>query len=206
MVTRRTFLGMVASSALGPVAASATDRDIEPDFLRPYLHAAQLPALADRIPDRPRIVKIKAMGREPGQYGGTVRTIISGQSDLRFMTIYGYARLIGYDEKLNLQPDILEDFQSEEDRIFTLKLRPGHKWSDGAPFTADDFRYWWEDVILNKQLTPGGGALELRPKDHLPKFEVIDQLTVRYTWDVPNPNFLSALAAPQPLVIPGPSH
>ena len=75
MVTRRTFLGMVASSALGPVAASATDRDIEPDFLRPSLHAAQLPALADRIPDRPRIVKIKAMGREPGQYGGTVRTI-----------------------------------------------------------------------------------------------------------------------------------
>ena len=51
------------------------------------------------------------MGREPGQYGGTVRMLIGGQRDIRLMTIYGYARLVGYDEKLNFQPDILEIFE-----------------------------------------------------------------------------------------------
>jgi len=28
------------------------------------------------------------------------------------------------------------------------------KWSDGHPFTADDFVFWFEDVLLE----PGGGA------------------------------------------------
>ena len=76
------------------------------------------------------------MGRTPGQYGGTVRTIIGSAKDIRLMTIYGYARLIGYDEHLVFQPDILEGFQSENDTVFTFTLREGHKWSDGSPFTA----------------------------------------------------------------------
>jgi len=28
------------------------------------------------------------------------------------------------------------------------------KWSDGAPFTTDDVRFWYEDVLLNEELTP----------------------------------------------------
>jgi peptide/nickel transport system substrate-binding protein len=206
VVTRRTFLGVIASTMLPAAASAAMDRDYEPDYLRPWLKAAQLPPLADRIPDRPRIVHVKEMGREPGEYGGAVRMIIGSQSDLRFMTIYGYARLVGYDQKLQLQPDILDDFEATNDRVFTFRLRPGHKWSDGKPFTADDFRYWWEDVILNKSLTPGGGALELRPHGKLPHFEVIDPVTVRYTWEEPNPNFLPSLATPQPIVLAGPAH
>ena len=39
---------------------------------------------------------------------------------------------------------------SDGDRVFTIKLREGHKWSDGAPFTADDFVFWYEDIYLNK--------------------------------------------------------
>ena len=34
-----------------------------------------------------------------------------------------------------------------------------------------------------------------------PRFEVLDQLTVRYSWDEPNPGFLPRLAAPQPLTL-----
>ena len=39
---------------------------------------------------------------------------------------------------------------------FTLHLRPGHKWSDGAPFTTKDFRYYWEDVANDPELSPTG--------------------------------------------------
>ena len=28
------------------------------------------------------------------------------------------------------------------------------KWSDGQPFTADDFMFWYEDIYLNKDLVP----------------------------------------------------
>ncbi len=140
-----------------------------------------------------------------GRYGGTIRTIIGSAKDIRFMTIYGYARLVGYDEKLTLQPDILEAFQEENDTVFTFPVREGHRWSDGSLLTVDDFRYWWEDVLLNKDLTPGGGSLDLRVNGKLPRLEVVDNLTVRYSWDAPNPNFLPSLAAPQPLAIHGPS-
>ena len=38
-----------------------------------------------------------------------------------------------------LVPDILQAFEVEEGRIFTFHLRPGHKWSDGKPFTTRGF-------------------------------------------------------------------
>jgi len=205
VVTRRTFLGLLASTVL-PQPLMAADVDNEPDYLADWLRAGQMPHLAKRLPKFPRIVSVAAMGGTPGRYGGSVRTIIGSQNDIRFMTIYGYARLVGYDRTLSLQPDILESFSAVNDTVFTFKLRDGHKWSDGHPLTSNDFRYWWEDVILNKQLTPGGGALELRPHGNLPRFEVLDELTVRYSWDDPNPDFLPSLAAPQPLVILGPGH
>ncbi|MBB3146249.1 peptide/nickel transport system substrate-binding protein [Phyllobacterium trifolii] len=209
MVTRRTVLGTFGLGALGcamlPSLANAADRDIEPEYLAEQLRARSLPPLSQRLPKRPRIVRLKQMGRTPGQYGGTVRTIIGSAKDIRFMTIYGYARLIGYDERLVFQPDILEGFQSENDTVFTFTLREGHKWSDGSPFTVDDFRYWWEDVLLNKDLTPGGGSMVLRVDGNLPRFEVLDEWTIRYSWDKPNPDFLPNLAGPQPLVLVGPS-
>ncbi|MBA8879776.1 ABC transporter substrate-binding protein [Phyllobacterium myrsinacearum] len=204
MVTRRTVLGALAS-AMVPVTVRAADHDREPEFLADRLRATSLPPLAQRLPKRPRIINLKEMGRMPGQYGGTVRTIIGSQKDIRFMTIYGYARLVGYDEHLVLQPDVLESFQSENDTVFTFTLRDGHKWSDGSALTVDDFSYWWNDVLLNKDLTPGGGSLILRVNGNLPRFEVVDALTVRYSWDAPNPDFLPSLAAPQPLVLVGPS-
>ncbi|EJN06207.1 ABC transporter substrate-binding protein [Phyllobacterium sp. YR531] len=209
MVTRRKILGTIGLGGLGyllsPSFALAADRDLEPEFLADRLKARSLPPLVDRLPTRPRIIGLKEMGRVPGRYGGTVRTIIGSAKDIRFMTIYGYARLVGYDENLVLQPDILESFHEENDTIFTFTIREGHRWSDGSPLTVDDFRYWWEDVLLNKDLTPGGGSLDLRVNGKLPRFEVINDLTVRYTWDAPNPNFLPSLAGPQPLAIHGPS-
>ncbi len=205
MVTRRTFLGGLVGAAIAPAVLRA-QQAAEPEFLKERLTSGSLPPMAERIPLRPRIVNLKEMGLEPGAYGGTVRTIIGSQRDIRFMTIYGYARLVGYNKHLQFQPDILAGFQSEDDTVFTFTLREGHKWSDGQPFTADDFRYWWEDVILNDKLTPGGGALELRPHGSLPRFEMLDPLTVRYTWEKPNPMFLPTLAGPQPLVIFGPGH
>ena len=67
------------------------------------------------MPASPRVVNVAAMGRQPGQYGGVVRQLIGGQKDIRLMTINGYARLVGFDEKLNFQPDILESFDTVEE-------------------------------------------------------------------------------------------
>jgi peptide/nickel transport system substrate-binding protein len=196
MVTRRTALGLIASAFAPLTARAAVD---EAPILKPLVEAGTLPHASERLPLTPRIVNLAAMGRKPGRHGGVVRMLIGGARDIRLMTIYGYARLVGYDENLNLHPDILESFDVLEGRIFTFKIRSGHKWSDGSPLTPEDFRYCWEDVLNNEDLSRGGLATYLLVEGKPPVFEVLDPLTVRYSWDQPNPDFLQQLAAPQPL-------
>jgi peptide/nickel transport system substrate-binding protein len=201
VITRRTTLGMLAS-VLVPGTSRATP---EPDFLRPYLRAQALPVLSERIPKNPRRINLGAIGREPGKYGGTVRMLIGSQKDIRYMTINGYSRLVGYDENLQFQPDILESFDVQEGRIFTFKIRDGHRWSNGSYLTSEDFRYTWEDVILDKGLRKGGVQRELLADGKPPVFEVLDELTVRYSWSAPNPDFLPGLAAASPIILLLPS-
>ena len=132
--------------------------------------------------------------------------LMGDQRDLRMMTVYSYTRLVVFDDKLHLVPDILQSLDNQDDKVFTLHLREGHKWSDGEPFTAEDFRYYWDDVANNAKLSPSGPNLALLAAGKPPKFEVLDPLTVRYSWDQPNPGFVAAIAAAQPIFIFMPAH
>ena len=202
MITRRTVLALLATVAFPMRLLAATG---EPAFLEKLVAEGKLPQLSERLPKIPRVVNVAAMGRKPGKHGGVVTMIIGSAKDIRLMTVYGYARLVGYDETLKLEADVLESYETVEDRIFTFHLREGHKWSDGTPLTAEDFRYCWDDVLNNEKLSPAGLPTALVMDGEAGKFEVIDERTVRYTWSTPNPDFLQKLAAPQPLVVAMPS-
>ena len=192
----------LAALLIGSAGAQAS----EPPILADKVAAGKLPALADRLPEKPRVIDMKAVNREVGHYGGKLRMLMGRQKDIRMMTVYGYARLMCFNEKYQLVADILERYEVREGRVFTFHLRPGHKWSDGKPFTSEDFRYYWEDVANNKELSRGGVRAELKVDGKPPKFEVLGPHTVRYTWEKPNPLFLTALAAARPLYIYQPSH
>lgn len=196
MVTRRVVIAGLASPLAWRPALAA---EREPGFLQAKVDAGTLPPVEQRLPANPRVVNVAAMGRVPGRHGGDIRMLIGGQRDIRLMTIYGYARLVGFSAKLELQADILESYETVEDRIFTFRIRAGHKWSDGTPLTTEDFRYCWEDVYLNEDLSPGGLSTYLLSDGKPPVFEIIDALTVRYSWDAPNSDFLPQIAAAQPL-------
>src|SRR5262249_29113603 len=114
--------------------------------------------------------------------------------------------LVVYDHDFKLKPDILQSVDIDGDRVFTLHLRPGHKWSDGQPFTTEDFRYFWEDVANNQDVSPSGPPIQMLVDGEPPKVEIVDEPTVRYSWSKPNPQFLPALAGPSPLYIYRPSH
>jgi len=164
-----------------------------------------LPPVAERVPAEPLVVDLAAKGRTEGVHGGDLDTIIGRTRDARLINVWGYARLVGYDEDFTLVPDILHDVEEEEGRVFTLHLREGHRWSDGTPFTAEDFRYYFEDIATNTELTPTPPPF-LVAGDSLPTFEVVDETTVRYSWDVPNPRFLPTLAQARPPFIYRPAH
>lgn len=60
-----------------------------------------------RVPKEPLLVDLAAKGREAGKHGGVLRTLIAKKKSVRYMNVWGYARLVGYDEAYQLKPDIL---------------------------------------------------------------------------------------------------
>ncbi len=179
---------------------------MEPPVLKSRVEAGQLPPVRDRLPKEPFVVDLAAENKQPGNYGGTLKTMMGREKDTRMMVVYGYARLVGYGPDWALRPDILARVDNDGDRSFTFHLRPGHKWSDGAPFTSEDFRYVWDDVLTNEEMSPGGLPAFLLVDGRPPVFEVIDEVTVRYTWDKPNRGFLPALAGARPEYLYLPAH
>jgi len=200
------LLGAFAMLTASLAAPARAETFIDSPALAAKVAAGQLPPVEQRLPSRPRLITVTGAGREAGRHGGTMRMLMGDQRDIRMMTIYGYTRLMVYDENLELVPDLLEKVEIEQGRAFTLRLRPGHRWSDGEPFSAEDFRYWWEDVANNKRLSPGGPPQALVVGEEKAKFEVVDPLTVRFSWSKPNPIFLPALAGAQPIYIAMPAH
>ena len=186
-------------------AAAATDY-VETPYFRESVTVGALPPVAERLPARPSVVDFGGDGREIGRHGGELRMLMGREKDVRMLVVYGYARLVAYNPEFELVPDILESYEVEEGRRFTLHLRRGMRWSDGHHFSADDFRYFWEDIAGNETLAPFGPSRVLRVKGRPPRFEILDPYTLRYTWDEANPFFLPALARARPEPIFAPAH
>ncbi len=205
MMRRLVALALALSVAAGLGPAAALDL-VETPMLKPKVDAGLLPPVAARVPTDPLVVDLAARGRKLGRHGGDVVSLVGRARDIRYMSANTYARLVGYTQALELEPDLLARVDNDGDRVFTLSLRPGHRWSDGHPFTAEDFRFYVEDVATNKDLNPSGLPDFLMVDGKGPRFEVIDPQTVRFAWDGANPRFLPALAQPRDPFIYRPAH
>ena len=201
-----TALAAVLAWAATPARAAERPALVETPMFTGAVAAGTLPPVAERVPDAPRIVSFDGANANPGRHGGELGILMGRVKDIRMMVVYGYARLVGYGRDLELRPDILERVDVDDGRIFTLHLRKGHKWSDGQPFTAEDFRYYWEDMATNEVIAPTGPPPQLIVDGERATFEVVDERTVRYSWSKPNHFFLPALAGALPLFIYRPSH
>ncbi len=198
---------MLAATLLAPAALAASAPPlVETPILKIDVAAGKLPPIAERLPRNPAVVRLEGEDLKPGTHGGTLNMLIGRARDVRMLVVYGYARLVGWDRNFNLVPDIAEGFDVKDGRVFTFRLRKGHKWSDGRPFTAEDFRYYWEDVANNPELNPGGPPRDLLVNGEPPKFELVNETTVRFSWSRPNPEFLPRLAGASPLYLYRPSN
>jgi len=195
-----TWLALHSALGLAGVAL------VETESLVAEVQAGRLPPIGKPRPDVPMASIPDRQVIQLGKHGGTLRTLIGRARDVRLLFVYGYARLVGYNQSLELVPDILERFEVRDNREYTLHLRKGHRWSDGHPFTAEDFRYYWEDVVNNRELNPTGPPGDLIVNGERPEFTVINATTVRYRWAQPNPDFLARLAGASPLLIYRPAH
>ena len=212
MATTKSMIGSFAARLAGAAALllaglpALAQAYVETPLFAERVGKGELPPVAQRLPKEPMVVDLAAKGRSVGRHGGEVTSLVARGRDIRYMSVQSYARLVGYTEKLALEPDLLAKLENDNDQTFTFRLRDGHRWSDGHPFTTDDFRYYWEDVAHNPEISPAGIPEFMMLDGKPPRFEILDERTVRYSWDKPNPRFLSQLAGPRDPFLYRPAH
>jgi peptide/nickel transport system substrate-binding protein len=198
----KNLLAVLVLLLIPSFAGAQTVTPKETPSLAADVQSGKVPPVAQRMPQTPMVIQA-----EPGaRSGGDINMLMASARDVRMMVVYGNARLVAYDEKLQLKPDLLEKLEVQEGRIFTLHLRKGHRWSDGHPFTTEDFRYWWEEVANNGELNLSGPPQDMLVDGEPPKIDIIDAQTIRYTWKQPNANFLPSIAGASPMWIFRPAH
>ncbi len=174
--------------------------------LDPLVADGTLPPVAERVGPEPIVMK----GSDGiGEYGGTWHRIASGEDDvsvigwrLSYAALFRFSPL-GYP----IEPHLAKSVDvSEDGRVFTVHLRRGVRWSDGAPFTADDIIYWWEREETDESVGDGRPPAWMRVGGGDGKIEKLDDHTVKFSWDKPNGQFKEMLASNSHLMLNSPRH
>ncbi len=114
-----------------------------------------------------------------------------------------YEPLAAWDDEGNLLPVLAAEIPSRESgtlaadgKSVTWKLKPGVKWHDGKPVTADDLVFNWQYAKDPATATTTIGSY----KDI--KVEKVDDLTVRVLFDKPTPFWADAFVGTAGSIIP----
>ena len=156
--------------------------------LAELVKAGKLPPVAERIGQDPLVIKPL---HEIGKYGGIWRGGFTGPADFwnGFRCCSGPDHLLFWDYTGDkVVPNIAKGYEMQDGgRTLVLHLRRGMKWSDGKPFTADDFVFWFEDIYRNKDLVPTPtAAMAINGKQG--EIQKVDTYTVRFKF--PEPYFM----------------
>src|SRR3989475_1873973 len=155
--------------------------------------AASPPRVEKRPPADPLVVPVV---ERTGQYGGVWRRAFLGPADSNNYVRVVYDALVRFSpDGAKIEPKIAAGWESSKDfRVWTIKLRQGARWSDGAPFTADDIVFWYQDVLLNKDLVPAIPSWMRNSDGTTATVEKVSPTAVRWSYKQPNTLLLTALA------------
>ena len=152
----------------------------------------ELPPVDQRLPENPAVVEpIKSIGK----YGGIWRRMTLGTRDIQLDTRMGYEPLVRWDSTgKKVVPGLAEDWKiSDGGRTYTFHLRKGLRWSDGHPLTSEDFAFYFQDVLGNKELSPIFPAWLVVGGEPV-QFSAPDECTLVFTFAEPFGVFLEGLA------------
>lgn len=195
----------------------------EPAWVTAFVDAGKLPPVAERLPKEPLVYKTANMPDGNGVYGDVMRHVIGGRPEgWNFWAgkSYGWGGIdIALVECLTRTGPLFEinssDLQpmpnlakswawSEDGMSLTVNLIEGAKWSDGAPFNTEDIAFYWNDVVMDPEVTPLMGASQATYGEGT-TLEVVDDYTFKMSFTTPFPeSVLYAMAYGN--FCPGPSH
>jgi peptide/nickel transport system substrate-binding protein len=95
----------------------------------------------------------------------------------------------------SIVPDLAESWNTSEDgKSLTFKLRPGVKWHDGKPFTANDVKCTWDMIAGNAP-----EKFRVNPRKswyrNLASVAVDNDYQVTFNLQRPQPSFITLLAS-----------
>jgi peptide/nickel transport system substrate-binding protein len=152
-----------------------------------------LPSLAERIPAEPLVV---VPYDSVGKYGGTLDVLSNateaGTSDFLSVRHVNFVRFS--DDLQTIVPNIAKSWEWNDDFTkLTFHLRKGHKWSDGAPFTSADVKFYHDNLMLDTNIFE-------KPKDYITvggetmTVDAPDETTVVFNLPSPKPGLLAHFA------------
>jgi peptide/nickel transport system substrate-binding protein len=117
-----------------------------------------------------------------------------------------FARLIGWDSQGKLVPELAQSWQvSNDNKTYTIKLRPGLVYSDGSPLTAQDIAFtltllydpsYDGEYDISLAHIAGGNEYKAGTAHSISGIKVIDPLTISITTTEPGATTLQTIGGP----------
>src|SRR2546428_6549297 len=185
---KSTFIGKLEGREVGHAGERLPKGLKEAPQLAELVKAGKLPPVAERVGQDPVVIRpLHATGKS----GATGRGGSPGPADFwnGFRCCSGPDHLMFWDYTGDKAlPTIAKGLEMQDGgRAWLVHLRRGMKWSDGKPFTSDDFVFWFEDVYRNKDLVPTPSA-QMAINGKQGSIEKVDTYTVRFKF--PEPYFM----------------
>ncbi|MBM1220793.1 ABC transporter substrate-binding protein [Ponticoccus sp. SC2-23] len=195
----------------------------EPEFVSAFVEAGMLPPVAERLPAEPMVYKAGNMPDGIGDYGGTLRHVIGGRPEgwnywggqsqgwggidigmTECLTRTGPLFTIN-PEDLEPMPNLAKSWEwSDDGMMLTVNLIEGAHWSDGDPFDTEDIDFYWNDIVMNGEVTPLNGATQTTYGEGT-TLEIVDDYTFTMTFTTAFPESVLYNFA-YGNFCPGPSH
>lgn len=165
----------------------------EAPMLKELVEKGELPPVEERLPENPLVIPVT---ENIGKYGGVWHRGFLGPSDYNNYVRVVYDGLVRFSpDGSKVEPRLIESWESSDDfTTWTIQMRKGAKWSDGEPFTADDIMFWYDDVLLNTDLTPKVPKWMQNKDGTTAVVAKVDDYTVTWTYTNPNTTLMMELA------------
>ena len=157
----------------------------------PYWADKGLPPVTERLPLEPMVEDAAYL--TIGTYGGELKRSAGGgnwdagkpiEEGLFRFTVQG-----------TVEPNVAKGFDVNADAtVYTIHLREGMKWSDGAPFTAEDCVWFYNAICLNKVDSKGVRNCHKDANGNPAVVEKVDDYTFTVTFGTPKYDFIEALS------------
>lgn len=145
--------------------------------LNEAVESGELPPIEERLPKEPLIVTPRD---EIGQYGGTWNQSIVDMHWRSPVYTKANTQFTALNMDLETEPDVAKSWETNEDMtVHTITLREGHRWSDGEFFTAEDIRFYYEDLVLNENISTRRESKYVHLGEFA-EFEVVDDYTIKF--------------------------